>query len=298
MINGTEQVPAPTIKWGVLGGGFALAAALTAGAMTMRLGSVPVPPIDPDRAADSLIVLWIDSVGGMETYERFETARFTLSTTLYDTLSGRVMHSRPRYVWIKRGPGAAAIRVERWETSGFIQQGFDGRATWVTQDGMLLADTTMEHRKAVDAVRDVFHWIALPFRLHDAGVRLTYLGLSSPPGTDLTARGRGPRQPSAESGYHAVSASLLWRPGLQPGTFTFYFRPGKGFPIELTFVEEGTNEIERVLWGSTARSGAIQYPYVRRLDHVTESGKLTRVLEISDFVVNLEIPQAMFQFSN
>ena len=43
-----------------------------------------------------------------------------------DSLTGRLKRDRPRYVWIKKGPQGEETRVERWETYGFIEQGFNG----------------------------------------------------------------------------------------------------------------------------------------------------------------------------
>ena len=80
-----------------------------------RLGQEPISDSPPDVIADSLIGLWIDSLGGSATYDGFQSATYTVTTVLYDSLSGRITRTRPRYVWIKKGPKGLEARVERWE---------------------------------------------------------------------------------------------------------------------------------------------------------------------------------------
>lgn len=285
------------VRWPVIGGGVALAAILTVGAMTMRGGSTShaAEPLDPATAGDSLIGLWIDSVGGMETYQAFQSAKFTIATVLYDTLSGRTKRNRPRYAWIKKGPHGEESRVERWETSGFIEQGFNGLTAWATLDGEMLPDTAKDHRESLYVARDLFYWAGLPFKLRDPGVHLTYHGLRSRPGAEIRSDPNAPRVSPPQDGYHAVGVSFDEGVGEHQDVFTYYFRPGEGFPTEMTYVEAGKTEINRALWGKTERVGSIQYPYVTRRDHITESGKLTKALVMYDFEVNPEIPQAMFE---
>lgn len=246
-----------------------------------------------DPMADSLVGLWIDSVGGMETYRRFAGARYTITTILYDTLSGRVRRARPRYVWIKKGPYGEETRVERWEDYGFIVQGFDGRTTWATIDGRPIADTTKDGREALYVARDLFYWVGLPFKLRDPGVHLRYQGLRGRPGGALSLDGT-PGAPDARR-YHVVGVSFGEGVGEHQDVFTYYFAPGAGFPTEVTYVEEGRDDLNRLVWGETMRAGALRYPVVRRRDWMTLSGKQTKALVISDVEINPGTPQALFE---
>ncbi len=127
----------------------------------------------PEVIADSLISLWIDSLGGMETYRKFESASYTITTVIYDTLSGRVKRTRPRYVWIKKGPYGQETRVERWEGDDFIVQGFNGRDGWATLTGEFLPDTAKDWRETRYVAADLFYWPGLPYKLRDDGVSST-----------------------------------------------------------------------------------------------------------------------------
>lgn len=243
--------------------------------------------------ADSLVGLWIDSVGGMETYRQFTGARYTITTILYDTLSGRVRKARPRYVWIRKGPWGEETRVERWEDYGFIVQGFDGRDTWATIDGEAIADTTKDGREALYVARDLFYWIGLPFKLRDPGVHLRYLGLRERPGASLSTDGTaGAPDPGR---YHTVGVSFGAGVGEHRDVFTYYFAPGEGFPTEATYVEEGRDDLNRLIWGETVRVGALRYPIVARRDWMTRSGRRTKALVISDVQINPGTPQRMFE---
>lgn len=256
---------------------------------------VPSAGAQQDPVADSLIGLWIDSVGGMDTYGRFQSASFTLTTVLYDTSTGRTRRSRPRYVWIKRGPYGEESRIERWESGGLIQQGFNGRdPAWAAVEGEILADTAKDAREALYVSRDVFYWFGLPFKLRDPGVFLTYLGQVERPGATFV-EGEDPETLSPDGTYHAVGVSFGEGVGEHRDVFTYYFTEGRGFPTEVTYVEEGRTSVNRLLWGRTRRAGPIKYPYVMRRDWITESGKRTKALVVSEVSINPEIRQERFE---
>jgi hypothetical protein len=80
-----------------------------------------------DAVARSLVGDWITAAGGMEAYSTLRSARFTLTTEIYDPESGRPRRTRTRYVVI--------ARIERWEGDDFIQQGWDGANQWATLNG-------------------------------------------------------------------------------------------------------------------------------------------------------------------
>ncbi len=247
-----------------------------------------------DAMADSLIDLWIDSVGGMETYHAFRSAQYTVSTYIFDTLSGRLKRTRPRYVSIMKGPYGEESRVERWEGNDFIEQGFNGRdAAWAAMNGDMLPDSAKDAREALYVSRDLFYWLGLPFKLHDPGVNLSYIGLIERPGASWSREQEMERR-SPDGRYHAVGVSFGVGVGEHQDVFTYYFAPGKGFPFEVTYVEEGRVNLNRMLWGPTERAGDIRYPYVARRDWITVSGKRTKALLIYDVVLNQEIPQARF----
>lgn len=253
----------------------------------------PVGAQTPRETADSLIGLWIDSVGGMATYERFRAASFTVTTVLYDTLSGRIRKSRPRYAWINKGPYGEETRIERWEDYGFIVQGFDGRRPWATIDGQAVTDSAKDAREALYVARDLFYWMGLPFKLRDPGVFLRYKGLTRRPGRALSTDGSP--GPVDDSEYHAVGVSFGQGVGEHQDVFTYYFAPGSGFPVEVTYVEEGRTDLNRLVWGPTDRVGALRYPAVTRRDWMTATGKRTKALLISEVRINPETPQELFE---
>ena len=265
-------------------------------ALILTAGSSEAQQRGPDRdpIADSLIGLWIDSVGGMETYHGFQSASFTVTTIIYDTLTGRIKRSRPRYVWIRKGPHGEESRIERWEVAGFIEQGFNGLLTWATLNGRLLPDTARDSRQALYVARDVFYWFGLPYKLKDPGVYLRYHGMQMRPGAELRAK---PTEPptSPPIRYHAVRVSFGEGVGEHQDVFTYYFSPGRAFPVEVTYVEEGRTNLNRLLWGETQRFGAIGYPAVIERQWITRSGQRTKKLVISDVVVNPAVPQDLFE---
>ncbi len=249
----------------------------------------------PEVIADSLIGLWIDSLGGMETYRNFESASYTITTVMYDTLSGRVKRMRPRYVWIKKGPYGQETRVERWEGNDFIVQGFNGRDEWATLNGEFLPDTAKDWRETRYVAGDLFYWPGLPFKLLDDGVFLHYRGISDLPGAVFRTDPAEAVPSTGAARYHAVGVTFGEDIGDHQDTWAYYFEPGDAFPTEVTYVEEGLESISRVFWGKTKRVGDIRYPVVAQRDWMTRSGKRTKALVVSDFVVNPDIAQSMFE---
>jgi hypothetical protein len=248
-----------------------------------------------DPVADSLIGLWIDSAGGMRTFEALHAAEFTVTTSLYDTATSRLKRARPRYVWLAKGSFGEATRVERWEGNDFIVQGFNGRGpAWAVMNGEWLADSAKDAREALYVARDLFYWIGLPFKLRDPGVHLTYLGLRERPGMPWSGEDTS-RHTAPDGRYHAVAVSFGPGVGEHQDVFTYYFAPGSGFPLEVTYVEEGRENINRLIWGPTARSGGLAFPYVTRRDFITASGKRTKALVIENVTVNAAVPPERFE---
>lgn len=276
-------------------------AAVAGGGLLAFFLLVPPQPAEPgnwfpsDQLADSLVGRWIDAVGGMETYHELQSAAFTVTTVLYDTVTGRIRRSRPRYVWIKKGPYGEESRIERWESAGLIQQGFNGRdPAWAAVEGELLPDSAKDAREALYVCRDVFYWFGLPFKLRDPGVYLQYLGLRERPGAEWSGEAGSPTRAS-DGLYHAVGVSFGVGVGEHQDVFTYYFAPNSPLPHETTYVEEGKTSLNRMVWGEIDRAGEIEYPYAVRRDWLTESGKRTKALVISDVVINPEIQQEKFE---
>ena len=249
----------------------------------------------PEVIADSLISLWIDSLGGMETYRNFQSASYTITTVIYDTLSGRVKRTRPRYVWIKKSPNGQETRVERWEGNDFIVQGFNGRDGWATLNGEFLPDTAKDWRETRYVTGDLFYWPGLPYKLRDDGVFLHYRGMSDRPGAVSRADPAEAVLSTGVAKYHAIGVTFGEDIGDHQDTWHYYFEPGEAFPTEVTYVEEGRENINRVLWGETKRVGDLRYPVVVRRDWITLSGKRTKALIVSDFVLNPDVAQSMFE---
>ncbi len=251
----------------------------------------------PEVIADSLIGVWIDALGGMDTYHEFQSASYTITTIIFDTLSGRVKRARPRYVWIKKTPRGQATRVERWEGNDFIVQGFDGQDHWATMNHEMLSGGDKDWNEVRYVAGDLFYWPGLPYKLRDDGVFLHYRGLVSRPGvemrTDLAAS--APAETETPDGYHAVAVTFGENVGDHQDAWQYFFKPGDIFPTEVTYIEEGKENMNRVIWGDTEMTGASNYPMVARRDWITESGKRTKALVVSDFVVNPEIGQSMFE---
>lgn len=287
--------PSSSVRWPILGGGIAVAVLVGVFALTLGRPAPWTTGAGTGNPADSLVGLWIDSVGGMGTYREFQSASFTVATILYDTLSGRIKGDRPRYAWIKKGLHGEEARVERWEAYGFIEQGFNGETSWARLDGTMLPDSAKDMREARYVSRELFYWMGLPFKLLDPGVILTYHGMVSRPGLELRADPNDPGVAPAEDAYHAVGVSFEAGVGEHQDVFTYYFRPGVAFPVEVTYVEEGQSSLNRALWRETGRSGPIGYPYPVRRDFVTESGKRTKALMIFDVEINGEVPESLFE---
>ena len=248
----------------------------------------------PEVAADSLIGLWIKALGGMDTYSEFQAASYTITTIIFDTLSGRVKRARPRYVWIKKTPRGQATRVERWEGNDLIIQEFNGQDHWATVNDVALSEGEKDWDEVRYVAGDLFYWPGLPYKLRDDGVFLHYRGPASRPGvemrTDPTAA-----ETETPNTYHTVGVTFGEDVGDHQDVWQYFFKPGEIFPTEVTYIEAGRENINRVIWGDTEMTGASNYPVVERRDWIAESGKRTKALVVSDFVANPEIDQSMFE---
>lgn len=249
----------------------------------------------PEVIADSLVGLWIDALGGMDTYHELQAASYTITTIIYDTLSGRVKRARPRYVWIKKTTRGQATRVERWEGNDFIVQGFDGQDHWATMNGEALSEGDKDWNEVRYVTGDLFYWPGLPYKLRDDGVFLHYRGLASRPGVEMRTDPAAPAKPETPNTYHTVGVTFGENVGDHQDVWQYFFKPGETFPTEVTYIEAGRVDINRVIWGDTEMTGVLNYPVVARRDWITTSGKRTKALVVSDFVINPAIRQSMFE---
>lgn len=226
-----------------------------------------------DAVADSLVDRWIRASGGMEVYRGMQSATFTLTTELYDLASGRLRYARPRYVTIAKLPSGEASRIERWEGSDFIQQGFDGKRAWAYMNGEPLADTAKDAREALYVARDVFYWFGLPFKLRDPGVYLRYRGRDA-------------------WGRHTVAVQFEEGVGEHRDTWIYSFASGNPWPVEVDYIEEGRTSVNRTRWEDIQRADG--YPYVGRRVHFDEQGRVSKVIRTSDVRINAGVEPRVF----
>ncbi len=223
--------------------------------------------------ADALVDGWIATLGGMETYGALKSARFTLTTEMWDTAGGRIRRTRPRYVSVSRSEAGEATRIERWEGNDLISQGWDGSSGWATLNGVVLAEGDKDFDQVPYVSGDVNYWISLPFKLRDPGVNLTYRGL------DL--------------GWHLVTVSFGEGVGLHDGdNWRYWFDGIEPWPVQVAYREEG-RENWNVLRFEDIRT-VDGYTFVGRRVHFNERGQTTKVLYTHDFELNPDLSGDIF----
>lgn len=236
-------------------------------------GSPNPPERQSDPRADSLVGAWIDALGGMETYWQLQTARYTLTTEMYDAASGRLRRTRPRYVTIARTDLGEITRIERWEGDDFIVQGWDGTTAWATMNGDFLGPGDMDYDQVRYVSGDVQYWISLPFKLRDPGVNLHYRGVQ-------------------DDGTHLVEVSFGEGVGLHDDSWRYWFEDGRTWPVRLAYREEG-----RTNWS------VLSFEDIRTVDgyvvvgarvHVDGRGRVWKVLRTHDFELNPELDAGIF----
>lgn len=239
------------------------------GTVTSVAGEDDTPAATPD----SLVHAWIAALGGMERYRNLRSARFTLTTEIYDAESGRLKRTRPRYVTIARLPSGEASRIERWEGDDFIQQGFDGdQRLWASRNGALLPDTAKDFRETLYVARDVFYWFSLPYKLLDPGVYLV---------------DRGEREDR-----RVVAVQFGEDVGEHQDTWMYHFEERRVWPVEVNYIEEGKTNVNRIRWEVIREAGGYYYP--ERRVHFDDEGRVTKVLRYSDVEINPEVDPGIF----
>ena len=231
-------------------------------------------PPKADPAADSLVEAWISALGGMDTYARLQTARYTLTTELYDAASGRLKRTRPRYVTLARTPAGEMARIERWEGDDFIEQRWNGRTAWAARNATPLGSGDKDFDETPYVAGDVNYWIALPFKLRD-------------PGVFLQDRGR-----DAE-GRRVVAVTFGEDVGLHDDTWQYFFAKGRVWPVEVRYREEGKTNWNRLRFEDIRKVDG--YVFVGRRVYFNDRGQTTKVLYTHDFELNPNVDPAVFE---
>lgn len=266
----------------------ALAAATLPGAglAAILLAAAPVAPgpagvargqtfdAAQDAVAEALVDGWIEALGGMETYWKLRSAEYTLTTRLYDPATGRLRRARPRYVTIARLDSGEAGRVERWEGDDFIQHGFDGQTEWAVMNDQALGPGDKDWDEARYVARDVFYWIGLPFKLKDPGVFLHHDGPD-------------------EDGRQVVRVTFGAGVGEHDDTWFYAFEEGRALPVSIAYREEGRTNVSRTYWEDVREVDG--YVFAGRRVHVNADGRVWKVLETTDFVLNPTVDPEIFR---
>jgi len=266
----------------------ALAAATLPGAglAAILLAAAPVAPgpagvvrgqtsdAAQDAVAEALVDGWIEALGGMETYWKLRSAEYTLTTRLYDPATGRLRRARPRYVTIARLDSGEAGRVERWEGDDFIQHGFDGQTEWAVMNDQALGPGDKDWDEARYVARDVFYWIGLPFKLKDPGVFLHHDGRD-------------------EDGRQVVRVTFGDGVGEHDDTWFYAFEEGRALPVSIAYREEGRTNVSRTYWEDVREVDG--YVFAGRRVHVNADGRVWKVLETTDFVLNPTVDPEVFR---
>ena len=224
--------------------------------------------------AKGLIENWIEAIGGMDNYHRFQSATFTLTTEMWDAESGRLRRTRPRYVWIQRDAQGQHARVERWEGDNFIAHGWNPTGQWASLNGTDLAEGDKDYDEADYVGGDVNYWVGLPYKLLDSGVNLDSEGVNA-------------------DGLHVVRVTFGENVGDHQDVWRYYFEDGQAWPARVEYIEAGRTNVNRNWWKDVQEVDG--YFYVGRRVYFDEQERVTKVIHMSDLVVNPTIAPALFQ---
>lgn len=269
---------------GRIGLALALAGAMALGAAAYGMGGgVLGDPASPastagasaDATADSLVGRWIEALGGMDTFHDFRTARYTLTTELYDVETGRLQRARPRYVALSRRDEELS-RIERWVWDGsrFVVQAFDGDTARAYLDGEPAPPGQMDAEEALYVTRDVFYWFSLPYKLRDPGVRLHYDGRD-------------------EEERHVVRVTFGEGVGEHQDVWWHLFEDGRSWPVESRYQTDGTGGITRLRWEGIRSEGGYVYPEERV--YLDEDDRVWKILRMTDVELGVEFPAGTFR---
>lgn len=226
-----------------------------------------------DARAQELIDEWIEAVGGMQAFHDFQSARYQLSTELYDPDSGRLQRVRPRYVTLAKMNDEQLSRIERWNWTGssFIVQAFDGDTAWANVDGEPAPPGQMDADQALYVTRDVFYWFSLPFKLRDPGVILHYDGEN-------------------DDGLHVVR--VTFGEGVGDDVWWHLFEEGRAWPVESRYQTGGTGSVQRLSFQDIREVDGYFYPAERV--HVNDRDRVWKILRMSRVALNPPVSEAAF----
>ena len=244
--------------------------------MTVALGWASSESLaaQSDASAERFVTNWIDALGGLEAYWPLKSARYTLTTEMYDAESGRLRRTRPRYVTLARTEVGEIARIERWEGDDFIAQTWDGHTAraWLNGEALSEGDKDFDEVRYVSG--DVQYWISLPFKLKDDGVNLHDRGVD-------------------DEGRHVVGVSFGDGVGLHDGdTWQYWFVEGRTWPVQVAYMEEGKTNWNYLRFEDIRTVDG--YTFVGRRVHFDEDGQLTKVLYTHDFELNPDLPMSLF----
>jgi hypothetical protein len=220
--------------------------------------------------ADSLIGRWTEVAGGLRAWKTVRSARYTVTTVLYDSV-GQVRWMRPRRIEFRKTERGEEARIERPEGEGLYVQVFTGDTAWATLNGHALP---VDHPAAAEAEyvgRDVVYWFGLPYKLWD-------------PGVNRSAR-------RLEGGYE-VAVTFESAVGAHPGDrYFYYFTDEDPFPEEVHYIEEGKESRSRTVWSDFVVAEPITFVGTRRW---YDGGRLTKELRMDDIVVNPDLADSLY----
>ena len=220
-------------------------------------------PDNADPEAMAFVDAWIEALGGMETYSKLHSARYTFTTELYEPETGRMRRARPRYVTLARTEMGELARIDRWEGDNYIQQGWDGVTDWAYRNGEPLEPGDRDKDEVRYVSGDVNYWLALPYKLRDQGVNLAYQGLDA-------------------EGRHDVM--VTFGEGVGSDVWHYYFVDGQTWPAEVSYDSGGRGRPQRNLWKDPRTDEG--YHYVGRRVHIDAEGRMWKVLRMSEVEIN------------
>jgi len=241
------------------------------------LGS-PSPVVqdaEDDARADELVDRWIEAVGGREAFSELRTARYALTTELYESDTGRLRRARPRYVTLAKTPQGNLTRIERWEGNDFIVQTWDGETVRATMNGEPLAPGDKDWDETAYVSGDVHYWMGLPYKLRDPGVNLHYVG--------------------EDQGMELVGVSFGEGVGLHDGDqWRYWFEEGHTWPARLAYREEDSENWNVLSFQDMQEEG--DYVYVGARVHYDDEGEggVWKILRTGDLEWNPELPEGTF----
>ncbi len=250
--------------------------AVAGSALLAMAGMALAQPASGQRAeeAQALIDRWVESWDGMDNYHRIRSARFTVTTELYDPVSGRLRRTRPRYAVVHRDQTGLYSRVERWEGDDFIQQGWHPGGKWAVMNGEPLSEGDMDYDQADYVGGDLNYWIFLPFKLNDPGVNMAY--------TADDGQGR-----------QLVTVTFGQGVGTSRDTWRYYFVDGQTLPVEVSYQTERGSRPNPMRW--TDIQSADGYYYVGSREYLDPEGRLRMIVRTHDVSINPELDLDVFR---